>query len=82
MHVPGLGTTYNRVYVFISLYTYIYVYLCQPQEVCNIFHVGSVFYAHNFEFLRSKLKVLRSKNMEMRPLVKRIPDFYAVYHIT
>jgi hypothetical protein len=66
----------SHTYFYVSLYSY----LCQHQEVCNNFQVGSVFYAHNFTFLRLKLKVLRSK-MEMRPTVNHMPDFYVVYHI-
>jgi hypothetical protein len=37
-------------------------------------------YAHNFWFLRSKLKFLHS-NMKMRAPLNRMSDFYAVYRI-
>jgi hypothetical protein len=39
MHVPGRGTTYNHVHIFMSLC----IYLCQHQEVFNGFHVRSLF---------------------------------------
>jgi hypothetical protein len=43
MHVPGGGTTYNRVHIFMSLYVCVRARARQYQEVFNDFHVGSVF---------------------------------------
>jgi hypothetical protein len=64
-------------YIFLC---HLYAYLCQHQYVINNFPVGSIFYAHNCRFLCSIVKFLHL-NLEMRPPMNCMADFYVVYRI-
>jgi hypothetical protein len=75
-HVPG-GVTYTIAYIFLCHFVYISMPTSRSfqQLSCWI-----SIYAYNYGFLRSKLNVLRS-NMDIRPPLNRMPNFYEVYNI-